>query len=461
VTTPAPTSFRLFDRGSWPEASRIAGILRKETVGGVLLIVGAVAALVWANSPWSGAYETIRDTRIGPAELHLDLTLGTWAADGLLAIFFFVAGLELKREFVAGDLRDPRRAALPIAAAVGGMAVPALFYVAINLNAGDGALRGWAIPVATDIAFALAVLAVISTHLPAALRTFLLTLAVVDDLLAITIIALFYTTTLSITPLLLALIPLACFGYLVQRRIRSWWLLLPLAAVTWVLVHESGVHATVAGVLLAFTVPVARSRAADGPDAGPGLAEHFEHRFRPLSAAFAVPVFAFFSAGVTVGGLSGLGTALSNSVAVGIVVGLIVGKTIGITAATWLVSRFTRAELDRDLGWPDVVGLSLLAGIGFTVSLLIGELAFGAGTVLNEYVKVGVLAGSLVAALLAAVILRFRDRRYRLIAEADRHDADADDIPDVFQRPADHLPAETVAERSSERRQAEGRPPED
>jgi Na+:H+ antiporter, NhaA family len=436
----APSPFRLFDRGSWPEASRIAGILRKETVGGVLLIIGALVALVWANSPWAASYETIRDTRVGPSALHLDLTLGTWAADGLLAIFFFVAGLELKREFVAGDLRDPRRAALPIAAAVGGMVVPALIYAAINLGAGDGALRGWAIPTATDIAFALAVLAVISTHLPAALRTFLLTLAIVDDLLAITIIAIFYTATLSISPLLLALVPLAAFAFLVQRRVRSWWLLLPLAAVTWVLVHESGVHATVAAVLLAFTVPVMRSEAAGGPDAGPGLAEHFEHRFRPISAGVAVPVFAFFSAGVTVGGLSGLGAALTDRVAVGIVVGLVVGKTVGITAATWLVSRFTRAELDRDLGWPDVLGLSLLGGIGFTVSLLIGELAFGPGSLRDEHVKVGVLTGTLLAALLAAAVLRLRDRRYRRIAEAEAVDVDADGVPDVFQRSDDHIP---------------------
>jgi NhaA family Na+:H+ antiporter len=460
LSAPAPTSFRLFDRGSWPETRRIAGILRKETVGGVLLIVGAVLALAWANSPWSAAYETLRDTRVGPAALHLDLTLGTWAADGLLAIFFFVAGLELKREFVAGDLRDPRRAALPIAAAVGGMAAPALLYWAINANAGDGALAGWAIPTATDIAFALAVLAVISTHLPAALRTFLLTLAVVDDLLAITIIAIFYTSSLAVTPLLLALVPLAVFGFLVQKRIRSWWLLLPLATLTWVLVHESGVHATVAGVLLAFTVPVVRSQAAGGPEAGPGLAEHFEHLVRPLSAGVAVPVFAFFSAGVTVGGLSGLGAALTDSVAVGIIVGLVVGKVIGITAATWLVARFTRAELDRDLGWPDVVGLSLLAGIGFTVSLLIGELAFGAGTLRDEHVKVGVLAGTLLAALLATVLLRLRDRRYRRIAEAEARDADADGIPDVFQPPGSPVPAETVTERSNRRHQSDGRPPE-
>ena len=249
---------RLFARRSWSETARIGDVLRRETVGGLLLVGAAVVALIWANTPWREAYGALSGLRVGPASLHLDLTLATWAADGLLAIFFFVAGLELKREFVAGDLRDPRKAALPVAAAVGGMVVPALAYVLVNLGQGD-ALTGWAIPTATDIAFALAVLAVISTHLPTALRTFLLTLAIVDDLLAITIIAVFYTSTLAIGPLALAMLPLAAFGFLVQRRVASWWLLLPLAAVTWVLMHESGVHATVAGVLLAFTVPVVRS----------------------------------------------------------------------------------------------------------------------------------------------------------------------------------------------------------
>jgi NhaA family Na+:H+ antiporter len=441
VTIPAP----LFDRGSWREASRITEVLRKETVGGVLLIVGATVALVWANSPWAGAYEALRDTRIGPASLHLDLTLGTWAADGLLAIFFFVVGLELKREFVAGDLRDPRRAALPVAAAVGGMAVPALLFVLVNLGAGNGALRGWAIPTATDIAFALAVLAVISTHLPTGLRTFLLTLAVVDDLLAITIIAFFYTEDLSPTPLLLAVLPIAVFGLLVQRRVRSWWLLLPLAVLTWVLMHESGVHATVAGVLLAFTVPVVRSQAAGGPDAGPGLAEHFEHRIRPISAGFAVPVFAFFSAGVTIGGLSGLGAALSDTVAIGIAVGLVAGKAIGITGATWLLSRFTRAQLDEDLGWPDVFGLALLGGIGFTVSLLVGELAYGTASGREELVKVGVLAGTLCAALLAAVVLRLRNRRYKRMSAEEERDVDQDGIPDAWD-PVDDRPARPSAD---------------
>jgi len=422
----------LFGRGSWLEARRVGDILRKETIGGILLLAGAVVALVWANSPWSDAYEAVRAFTFGPHWLHLHLSVATWAADGLLAIFFFVAGLELKREFVAGDLRDPRRAAVPIAAAIGGVITPAVIYTVINLHSGAG--RGWAIPTATDIAFALAVLAVIGRHLPYAMRTFLLTLAVVDDLLAIVIIAIFYTTSLSVLPLLGALVPLALFTVLVQRRIRSWWLLLPLAFATWTLMHASGIHATVAGVLLGFAVPVIRSRKAGGPEAGPGLAEHFEHRFRPLSAGVAVPIFALMSAGVTIGGISGLGTALTDPVAIGIIAGLVVGKAVGITAATWLVTRFTKAKMDSGFAWIDVFGLAVLAGIGFTVSLLIGELAFGADSERDEHVKVAVLTGSLIAALLASVILRIRNRTYRRIHEAENVDANQDDIPDVYQQ---------------------------
>ncbi|GAA1520816.1 Na+/H+ antiporter NhaA [Nocardioides humi] len=418
---------RLFSRGSWPEASRIADVLRAETTGGILLIIGAVVAITWANTPWAGAYERLRDTVVGPSSLHLDLTLGTWAADGLLAIFFFVVGLELKREFVAGDLRDPRRAALPIVAAVGGMAAPALIFVLWNLGP-NGDLRGWAIPTATDIAFAVAILAVISTHLPSGLRTFLLTLAVVDDLLAITVIALFYTDQLRPAYLLLAILPVAAFAVLVQRRIRSPWLLIPLAVVAWVLMHESGVHATVAGVLLGFTVPVLRR---DGND-GPGLAEHLEHIVRPLSAGFAVPIFAFLAAGVTVGGLSGLLESLRDPVALGIVTGLVVGKTVGIACSTFLLARFTHAELDDDLAWTDVIGVSLLAGIGFTVSLLIGELAFGQGSERDEHVKVGVLLGSLTAVVLAAAVLRLRNRVYRRVHELEERDDDQDGVPDVY-----------------------------
>ncbi|MEQ4720926.1 Na+/H+ antiporter NhaA [Nonomuraea sp. B19D2] len=428
---------RLFNRSTWPEARRIADILRKETIGGALLLAAALGALIWANSPWAQTYLDLRTIEVGPAALHLNLDLATWAADGLLAIFFFVAGLELKREFVAGDLRDLRRAVVPVAAAVGGVTVPALVYLAV---AGGAGARGWAIPTATDIAFALAVLAVIGRSLPDALRTFLLTLAVVDDLIAIIIIATFYTSHLAVLPLLAAMVPLAVFAVLVRRGTRAWWLLLPLAFACWALVHASGVHATVAGVLLALTVPVLSRTppggrdTAEGPADGRGLAEHFEHRFRPLSAGVAVPVFAFFSAGVGLGGLSGLADALSDPVAMGIVAGLLVGKPVGILAATWLVARFTRATLDEGLAWIDLAGLAVLAGIGFTVSLLIGELAFGMGET-DARVKIAVLAGSLAAALLATVILRLRARLYRRIHQSETADSDHDGVPDLYRQP--------------------------
>jgi NhaA family Na+:H+ antiporter len=424
VSTPRRS---LLSRGSWPEAQRIGELLRAETFGGALLIVAAVLALVAANT--GDTYERIRDTVVGPAALHLDLSIGAWAADGLLAIFFFVVGLELKREFVAGDLRDPSRAAVPIVAAVGGMAVPALVYVTINALSDAGRPVGWAIPAATDIAFALAVLAVVGSFLPTALRLFLLTLAIVDDLLAITIIAVFYTADLDVVWLLLAVLPIAAFGALVQQRIRSPWLLVPLAVVAWALVHASGVHATVAGVLLGFTVPVLRR---DGQD-GPGMAEHLEHVVRPISSTIAVPVFAFFAAGVAVEGASGFAEALRDPVTLGIVAGLVVGKPVGVIGATWLMARFTRAELDDDLTWTDLLGVGLLAGIGFTVALLVGELAFGVGSESDEHVKVGVLLGSLTSALLAVVVLRLRNRAYRLIHERETRDDDADGVPDVYQ----------------------------
>jgi NhaA family Na+:H+ antiporter len=430
-TDPSRTPRRLFSRTSWPEARFLADVLRTETVGGALLLVGAVIALTWANSPWGSSYEALGAwvPWSGGSALHLDLSLAAWAADGLLAIFFFVVGLELKREFVAGDLRDPRRAALPVIAAVGGMVLPALIYVAVNLVAGGDGLRGWAIPTATDIAFALAVLALIGSHLPQGLRAFLLTLAVVDDLLAITVIAVFYTDDFSPLPLLAALAPIAVFGLLVQRRKTWWWALIPLAVTAWSLMHASGVHATVAGVLLGFTVPVLRGRDGDGH----GLAEHLEHRWRPISAGVAVPIFAFFAAGVSLRGAD-LGAIVTDPIVIGVVAGLVLGKAVGIFGSTFLLARFTRARLDEDITWSDLLGVALLAGIGFTVSLLIGELAFGAGSTADDNVKAAVLAGSVISALLATVVLVRRNAAHRRIAEAERVDADRDGVPDVYQR---------------------------
>jgi len=422
-----PANLRLLTRGSWSESRRFAEILRKETVGGVLLLVAAATALVWANSPWAHAYRAVSEFAIGPESLHLRLSMSAWAADGLLAIFFFVVGLELKREFVAGDLRDPARAALPIAAAIGGMIVPAAIFIAINLAAGHrDYLDGWAVPIATDIAFALAVLAVLSTHLPTALRTFLLTLAVVDDLLAITVIAIFYTDHLSLGPLALAIIPIGLFGLAAQRGIHHWWLLVPLAAVAWALVHASGVHATVAGVVLGFTVPVLGRH-------GHPTAELFEHTLRPVSAGFAVPVFAFFAAGVTVGGWSGLGDSLLHPVTDGVIAGLVIGKPFGVWLTAFLLAKFTHASLDDDLAWRDVLGVSLLAGIGFTVSLLIGELAFGHGTPTGDDVKIGVLVGSAIAGVLASLVLLSRNAAYRRIHLSETADADHDGVPDIYE----------------------------
>jgi NhaA family Na+:H+ antiporter len=316
-----------------------------------------------------------------------------------------------------------RTAIVPIAAAVGGVIAPAVIYVVLNLQSGAAALQGWAIPAATDIAFAVAVIAVVGKNLPPALRTFLLTLAVVDDLLAISIIAVFYTDEIAFLPLALAVIPLGLFALLVQRGVRHWWVLIPLGVVTWALVHASGIHATVAGVLLGFVVPVIatkRARVRVGTDATgspiyDGLAAHFADRWSVVSTGVAVPLFAFFSAGVTVGGLSGLVESVQDTIALGIIAGLVLGKAIGITVTTFLVTRLPGLRIDPSIRWVDMIGLAFVAGIGFTVSLLVGELSFGAGSASDAHVKVGVLLGSLIAATIGSVVLGARNRHYRRI----------------------------------------------
>lgn len=417
MSIPTSSPFRRARHELWRGLHATA---QSDAFGGLLLLVAALAALVLANSPIAEWYTSIRDFRFGVESLHLDLTVAGWAADGLLAIFFFVVGLELKEEFVAGTLRSPRTAALPIAAAVGGVVVPALIFAGIVLmSADEGALRGWAIPTATDIAFAVAVLAVVGRFLPPALRIFLLTLAIVDDLIAITIIAVFYTEGLQISWLLLALVPLAIFALAVQMGLKFWWLLFPLAATTWALVHASGIHATVAGVLLGFMVPVwATERArvqssteADGTPVYDGMAAYLADQWGVFSTLVAVPVFAFFSAGVTVGGLEGLRGALADPITLGIIAGLFVGKPVGIAATTLVLSRLPAFHLDDDLTLSDVLGMSWIAGVGFTVSLLVGELAYGTSGVADEHVKIGVLLGSVVSALAGGVILGIRSRR--------------------------------------------------
>jgi NhaA family Na+:H+ antiporter len=441
VSTPR----KLLGRLSFPERTYLADALRTETVGGVLLLAAAIAALIWANVPALGhSYENVSHFHLGPAALGLDLSIAHWAADGLLAVFFFVAGIELKRELVAGDLKDPRAAALPVVAALCGMAAPALVYT-LTSTAGGGSLAGWAVPTATDIAFALAVLAVIGTSLPSALRAFLLTLAVVDDLFAILIIAVFFTDSLDFAALGGAVAGLAVFWLLLRTGVRGWYVYVPLGLVVWALMYNSGIHATIAGVAMGLML---RCHRHEGEERSPG--ERIEHLVRPLSAGLAVPVFALFSAGVSVSG-DALADVFTRPETLGVVLGLVVGKTLGIFGGTWLTARFTRASLSDDLAWADVFAVATLAGIGFTVSLLIGELAFEGQDVLTGEVKAAVLTGSVIAALAATVLLRLRNAKYRALWETEERDEDLSGVPDVYEQddPAYHLRMAAIHERKA------------
>ncbi len=409
-----------------PENTFLADALRQETTGGVLLLIAAVLGIVAANSGFAEAYESLAAFTIGPEALDLNVSLESWAGDGLLAIFFFIAGLELKRELLVGSLSDRREAVLPVVAALCGMVVPALVFLAIAWGS-PGATDGWAIPMATDIAFALAVLAVVGRALPPALRAFLLTLAVVDDMGAILVIAVFYTSTIAFAPLAGAAAGLALYAYLQHRRVQSTFIYAPLAFSIWTLVHASGVHATIAGVALGL---LTRVRPDADEDHSP--AERVEHRLRPLSAAIAVPIFAFFATGVvlSVGAFEAL---VDDRVAWGIVLGLVVGKFVGVFGGTWLVARLTRAQLSEDLAWRDMAAVGLLAGIGFTVSLLITDLAFETDAAQRDLATTAVLVGSVLAALLASIVLRSRTAHYRALAAREAIDADGDGIPDVYQ----------------------------
>ncbi|MEU3517370.1 Na+/H+ antiporter NhaA [Streptomyces sp. NPDC006654] len=446
MSAPRTTPVRRFlDRLSLPERTFVTDALRTETVGGVVLLLAATAALLWSNIPsLHHSYETVSHFHLGPTALGLHLSVAHWAADGLLAIFFFVAGIELKRELVAGDLRDPRAAVLPVVAALCGMAVPALVYTVTNL-VGGGSTHGWAVPTATDIAFALAVLAVIGTSLPSALRAFLLTLAVVDDLFAILIIAVFFTERIDFAALGGAVLGLAVFWLLLRKGVRGWYVYVPLAVVIWALMYHSGVHATIAGVAMGLML---RCTTREGEQCSPG--ERIEHLVRPWSAGLAVPLFALFSAGVTVS-KGELADVFGRPETLGVVLGLVVGKTVGIFGGTWLTARFTRASLGGDLAWGDVFAVASLAGIGFTVSLLIGGLAFEGDAVLTDEVKAAVLTGSLIAALCATVLLKIRNARYRSLVEAEERDEDSDGIPDVYEEddPAYHLRMAEIYDRKA------------
>jgi len=400
----------LFQRPGARELRLLADALRAETVGGGLLIATIIGALILANTGAHDWYVHLQHIAIGPAALLLHMSLESWAADGLLAIFFFVAGLELKRELVAGEMRRPAAALVPVAAAIGGMVAPMLIYLAINL--GHPAAAGWAIPSSSDLALALAVLAVTGRFLPAALRAFLLTLVVVEDIGAIIVIAVVYTGSVRVLPLALAAVLLAVFWLLQRRRVTAWWVTVPLAVVIWALVHAAAVHAIVAGVALGLLIPVT----GNGKDASP--AERLEHLLRPVSAGLAVPAFALLSAGVVISG-SSLRAAVTGRLGVGVLAGLVIGKSVGVFGTAYLTARFTRAHLSQGLDWADILAVAVLSGIGFTVSLLISDLAFGPYSAAANIAKIAVLLSSLVASVLACGLLLARNSHYRRLRMAE------------------------------------------
>ncbi len=381
--------------------STLERLFKHEAAGGVMLMLAAVAALLVANSGFSGVYDTFLGAYLAITidGTGIEKPLILWINDGLMAVFFFLIGLELKREMLEGKLRNPRDVALPGMAAVGGMAVPALIYAGVNWSS-PATLPGWAIPAATDIAFALGLLALVGTRAPTALKVFLLTLAILDDLGAILIIALFYTAELKPVYLMLGLAPLAAMGWLNARGTHRVAPILLLGIVLWVLVLKSGVHATLAGVVTAFFVPL-NDRWGKSPLRG------LEHGLHPWVAFFIVPVFAFANAGVSLAGLSA--DAITSPLTLGIVAGLVLGKQIGVFGATWLMVKSGLAQLPHGVSWAHIYGLSALAGIGFTMSLFIGGLSFDDATLMNE-VRLGVLLASVISAVIGFAVLRASTR---------------------------------------------------
>ena len=381
---------------------RLRAFLQSETTGGVLLIVAAIIGLLLANGPLSSAFHALATTHIGSDALHLNLTVQEWTADALLAIFFFVIGCELKHELAVGTLSKPRQAVLPVAAALGGMAVPALLYVAISRGGTADALNGWGIPMATDIAFALAVLAVLGRGLPSGVRTFLLTLAIVDDLGAILVIALFYSAGLNLEWIVVSALLLALFALAQRQRITSPLINVPLALAVWYAVHAAGVHATIAGVALGLLMRVKKD-----PGESDAPVDRATARFHPISAVVAVPLFALFAAAVDLRSID-LGSVISSPILLGVFVGLVVGKPVGIILAAWLATVLG-AKLSPGVQWMDIALIGALAGIGFTVSLLISELAFTSDAALSA-AKLGVLLASFGAVAVSATLLALRRR---------------------------------------------------
>ncbi|MXP29433.1 Na+/H+ antiporter NhaA [Porphyrobacter algicida] len=380
---------------------RLRDFIASESAGGIILMIAAALALVIANSPLFPTYQNLLATPVlfGAGDLvAIDKPLLLWINDGLMALFFFLIGLEVKREIVTGQLRSWKQASLPVFAALGGMIVPALVYIAINAGSPQN-IRGWAIPAATDIAFALGLLALLGSCVPVALKALLLAIAIIDDIGAIAIIALFYTENMDVGALVLALVPAAGMLLLNRAKVARTIPYFLLGAFLWICVLKSGVHATLAGVVTAMFVPIAAG------DERP--LERLEHALHPWIAFLILPVFAFANAGVSIAG-AGL-DALLAPISLGIAAGLVVGKQIGIFGACWLAVRTGLASLPPGIAKRHIFGLSCLAGIGFTMSLFIGNLAFAdPGSI--AAVKLGVLSGSLVAALTGVFVLRMASR---------------------------------------------------
>jgi len=362
--------------------------IRVEALGGVLLIGSALLAFAMANSPLQDAYDAFVHLKIGPVDSHFVIN------DVLMAIFFLVVGLEIKREVLDGELSSVKRAILPGVAAIGGMAVPAILYVVLNQEGGN--LRGWAIPTATDIAFSLAILTLFGKSVPIALKIFLTALAIIDDLLAVLAIAVFYTSSISVLHLGLSFGLLAVLAVLSWRGVKSLWVYLIPGVLLLYLVYMSGVHATIAGVLLAMVIPMkGKDEDSDSP------LVTLEHALHPVVSYFILPVFAFANSGVGMAGFS-LG-AMRDPVTLGSFLGLFIGKQLGVMAFSWAAIKAKVAELPGGVNWWQFYGLAVLTGVGFTMSLFIGGLAFGSGED-KELAKVGVMAGSLASALLAGLV---------------------------------------------------------
>ncbi|WP_192255706.1 Na+/H+ antiporter NhaA [Mesorhizobium silamurunense] len=366
-----------------------------EAAGGIILMAAAALALIVANSPLADTYFAALHAYLGP------LSVAHWINDGLMAVFFLLVGLEIKREMLDGQLSTWPRRVLPGIAAAGGMLVPALVYVLINRN-NQAALSGWAIPTATDIAFALGVLSLLGRRVPASLKVFLTALAIIDDLGAVIIIALFYTGGLSLAYLAAAFAAIAVLVVLNRMRVMNLLPYLVIGAVLWVLVLKSGVHATLAGVALALTIPLERSPGI-GHDLEQSPLHRLEHGLHKLVPFIVIPIFGFANAGVSLGGLSLAG--LVEPLTLGVAAGLVLGKLVGVFGSSVIAIRLGLADLPVNAGWLHMLGISLLCGIGFTMSLFIGLLAFAGDPALQDAVKVGILAGSLVAALLGAAVL--------------------------------------------------------